>query len=118
MRPWIKKQKMNKNLKWTDEKRTMAAIKKAKPNEDLNKQFEKYQKIIYDVFKDVELVHNVYLRLTIEYNPNNDFMQQFTDLYRKLKRIKLIDYQKQAATWVELLESRLNDSDPDYLESI
>jgi gamma-glutamylcyclotransferase (GGCT)/AIG2-like uncharacterized protein YtfP len=80
----------------------MAALVKARQNDEVNKQFEAYQDIIYGVFKDIDLVHNAYLRLTNEYDPSLDFMWQFSELYRKLKRIKRIDGQKAAATWVEL----------------
>ena len=100
---------MNKNLKWTDEKRTMAAIKKAKENNTVNEQFEKYQRIIYGVFKDVELVHNTYLRLTAEYDENQDFMWQFAAMYKKLRRIKMIDMQKAAATWIPILENQVDN---------
>ena len=110
MTRWKKSKKMNKNLKWTEEKRTMAAIKKSKQNNALNEQFEQYKDIIYGVYRDVELVHNVYLRMTVEYDERQDFMQQFAKLYKKLKRIKMIDMQKAASTWIPLLENQVDNN--------
>lgn len=113
---------MNKNLKWTNEKRSMALIKKAKRNDVVKALFEKYMVIIYGVYRDRELVTETYMRLTNEYNENQDFMQQFHALYRKLKLIKLIDNQKAAATWIPLLEAQIkkddgNDDEYDGLEN-
>lgn len=109
---------MNKNLKWDEYKRSMAVIKKAKKNDVVKALFEKYMVIIYGVYRDRELVTETYMRLTNEYNENQDFMQQFHALYRKLKLIKLIDNQKAAATYIPLLEAQIEkDKEKDGLDT-
>ena len=102
---------MNKLLKWTKEKRVEASLKKAKENEELNRQFMAYKKIILDVCHDWEMVNNTYIRLTYDYNPKVDFMDQFMGLYRKLKAIDRIDKRNEEITWVELLENQIDNSD-------
>lgn len=102
---------MNSNLKWDNFRRSMSVIKHSKQNDVVKAQFENYMDIIYGVCKDVELVTETYMRLTNEYTEKQDFMAQFMALYRKLKRIKLIDAQKAAATWIPLLEAQINGQD-------
>lgn len=101
----------NSTLKWDSAKRSMALIKKAKKNDVVKALFEQYMEIIYGVCKDVELVTETYMRLTNEYVDTQDFMTQFMAMYRKLKRIKLIDAQKAAATWIPILEAQINGED-------
>jgi hypothetical protein len=75
----------------------------------LNAEFEKYKEIIYGVCKDVEVVTETYMRLTNEYIEEQDFMQQWMRMYKKLKLIKLIDNQRAAATWLPLVEAQLRE---------
>ena len=99
---------MNKLLKWDEYKRSMAAIKKAKKNEMVNKYFEAYKDIIFGICKDVELVNETYMRLTNEYDPNIEFMEQYMKLYRKLKYIKLLDQRNATKLWIPILENQIN----------
>ena len=111
MTRWKKSKKMSKAfLKWDNYKRSMSVIKKARPNTDVKAMFEQYQGIIYGVCKDVELITETYMRLTAEYNENQEFMQQFMAMYKKLKRIKMVDMQKAAATWIPLLENQVDNN--------
>lgn len=110
MRRWKKSKKMSKAfLKWDNYKRSMSVIKKSMENTDVNAMFEKYRGIIYGVCKDVEVVTETYMRLTTEYNENQEFMQQFMAVYKKLRRIKMIDMQKAASTWIPILENQIDN---------
>ena len=89
---------------WESYHRTQATIKKAVENEKVAKLFNDYKDIIYGVCKDKELVANTYMRLTYEYDENQDFMWQWMALYKKLKFIYGLDKKFENIRYEELTE--------------
>lgn len=87
---------------WNSYKRKQCNINKAIRNDAVSSLIQQHYKLLHSKLKikDESLFNDTYLKLTYNYNPDKDFIEQFTYYYNLLKGAyyrdnKVTNYQNQ-----------------------
>lgn len=95
------------NEVWSSYKRKQVNIDKAIPNSEVSRLLQLHYKYLHSLLvksdRDEEIFNDTYLKLTYNYNPEKDFIEQYVYYFKLLKGAYYRD-DKVANYYVELVE--------------